>query len=59
MVFYHADFAAAKLKIDTRDLHFSKVRAAPLTPGSWYRLLQQTNENQSDEVMALPRVCFR
>ncbi|MGB8473939.1 MAG: hypothetical protein WCE61_07645 [Candidatus Acidiferrum sp.] len=52
MVFFRADLAAAKLKIDTRDLHFSKVRSAPLTSGSWYRLLQQTDENQIDEVIA-------
>jgi hypothetical protein len=51
MVFYDADMAAAKLKIDTRDLHFSKVRSAPLTSDSWYRLLQQTDENQIDEVI--------
>jgi hypothetical protein len=52
MVFYQADIAAARLKIDTRDLHFSKVRSAPLTSDSWYRLLQQTDENQIDEVIA-------
>lgn len=52
MVFYQADIAAAKLKIDTRDLHFSRVRSAPITSGSWYRLLQQTDENQIDEVIA-------
>lgn len=52
IIFYQADIAAAKLKIDTRDLHFSKVGSAPLTSGSWYRLLQQTDENQIDEVIA-------
>jgi hypothetical protein len=51
MIFDEADIAAAKLKIDTRDLHFARVRSAPITSGSWYRLLQQTDENQIDEVV--------
>ncbi len=46
-----ADIAAAKLKIDTRDLHFARVRSAPITSGSWYRLLQQTDETQIDEII--------
>ena len=51
MTFDEADVAAAKLRIDTRDLHFARVRSAPITSGSWYRLLQQTDENQIDEVV--------
>ena len=51
MIFDEADIAAAKLKIDTRDLHFARVRSAPITSGSWYRLLQQTDETQIDEII--------
>jgi len=58
MVFYQSDIAAAKLKIDTRDSHFLKVRPATLTSRSWYRLLQQKNENQIDEVIAFCLKCF-
>ena len=51
MIFDEADIAAAKLKIDTRDLHLARVRSAPITSGSWYRLLQQTDETQIDEII--------
>jgi hypothetical protein len=51
MIFDEADVAATKLRIDTRDLHFARVRSAPITSRSWYRLLQQTDENQIDEVV--------
>jgi hypothetical protein len=51
MIFDEADVAAAKLKMDTRDLHLSRVRSAPITSGSWYRLLQQTDENHIDEII--------
>lgn len=39
------------LKIDTRDLHLARVRSAPITSCSWYRLLQQTGETQIDEII--------
>jgi len=51
MIFDEADIAAAKLNIDTRELHFARVRSAPITSGSWYRLLQQTDETQIDEII--------
>ena len=51
MIFDEADITAAKLKIDTRDLHFARVRSAPITSDSWYRLLQQTDETQIDEII--------
>jgi hypothetical protein len=51
LFFYNADLAAANLGIDTRDLHFARVRSAPITSDSWYRLLQQTSECQIDEVV--------
>lgn len=50
-VFYSADSVAAKMNIGTREFHFSRVRSAPLTSHSWYRLLEQTDENQIDEVI--------
>ncbi len=50
-VFYQADSAAQQLGISTREIHFDKVRAAPLTSSSWYRLLQQTDEAQIAEVL--------
>jgi hypothetical protein len=50
-VFYQADSAAQQLGISTREIHFDKVRAAPLTSFSWYRLLQQTDEAQIAEVL--------
>ena len=51
-VFYEADAAAQELGIDTREIHFDRVRAEPLKSSSWYRLLQQTNENQIDEILS-------
>jgi hypothetical protein len=50
-IFYQADSAAQQLGICTRDIHFDKVRAAPLKSSSWYRLLQQTDEAQIEEVL--------
>jgi len=50
--FYQADSAAQQLGISTREIHFfDKVRAAPLKSSSWYRLLQQTDEAQIEEVL--------
>lgn len=51
MTFYEADLAAHRLGISTRDIHFVKVRAAPTSSSSWYELLQQTQEDQIDEVL--------
>lgn len=50
-VFYQADSAAEQLRISTRDIHFERVRIAPLKSSSWYRLLQQTDEKQIQEVL--------
>ena len=50
-MFNQADSAAEQLGISTREIHFDKVRAAPLKSSSWYRLLQQTDEAQIDEVL--------
>lgn len=50
-VFYQADAAAQQLGINTWDVHFAKVRAAPLKSSSWYRLLQQTSDSQIEEVL--------
>ena len=50
-VFYEADAAAQEMGIDTREIHFDRVRAEPVKSSSWYRLLQQTNENQIDEIL--------
>lgn len=52
LVFYEADSAAQELGIDTRDIHFDRVRSEPLKSSSWYRLLQQTNEDQIEEVLS-------
>ena len=51
-VFYKADTAAQDLGINTREIHFAKVRAAPLKSSSWYGLLQQTDEDQIDQVLS-------
>lgn len=51
VAFYEADVAAAKLGISTRDLHFARVKSAPVSSGSWYRLLQQTDWSQIDEII--------
>jgi hypothetical protein len=51
-IFHEGDEAAQVLSIDTWDLHFSRVRANPLTSSSWYRLMQQTNESRINEVLA-------
>jgi hypothetical protein len=51
-VFYEADAAAQVLNIDTREIHFARVRSEPLKSSSWYRLLQQTNENQIEEILS-------
>jgi hypothetical protein len=50
-VFYEADAAAQELGIDTREIHFDRVRSEPLKSSSWYRLLQQTNEDQIEEIL--------
>ena len=50
-VFYEADAAAQELGVDTREIHFDRVRAEPVKSSSWYRLLQQTSENQIDEIL--------
>jgi hypothetical protein len=50
-VFYQADSAAQQLGISTREIHFDRVRAAPSKSSSWYRLLQQTDETQIEEVL--------
>lgn len=49
--FYEADSAAQQLGISTREIHFDRVRAAPLKSSSWYRLLQQSDEAQIEEVL--------
>jgi hypothetical protein len=49
--FYDADTSAKELSIDTWDVHFKRVRAAPLTSSSWYRLMQQTDEARIDSVL--------
>jgi len=51
-VFYQGDAAARELGIDTRAIHFARVRSAPLKSSSWNRLLQQTKEDQLDEVLS-------
>jgi hypothetical protein len=50
-VFYEADAAAQALGIDTREIHFERVRSEPLKSASWYRLLQQTSEDQIEEIL--------
>ena len=50
--FYQADTTASILGIDTWDVHFNRVKVAPLTSSSWFRLMQQTNESRIDEVLA-------
>jgi hypothetical protein len=50
-VFYEADAAAQQLGISTREVHFAKVRSAPLNSSSWYRLLQQTEVDQIEDVL--------
>ena len=51
-VFYEADAAAQELGIDTREIHFDRVRSEPLKSSSWYRLLQQTNDDQIEEILS-------
>jgi len=51
LVFHRGDEAAQRLSIDTWDLHFSRVKASPLTSSSWYRLMRQTDEIRLDEVL--------
>lgn len=51
-IFDEGDEAAQVLSIDTWELHFSRVRANPLTSSSWYRLMQQTDESRINEVLA-------
>jgi hypothetical protein len=50
-IFDEGNEAAQVLSIDTWELHFSRVRANPLTSSSWYRLMQQTNESRLNEVL--------
>jgi len=50
--FYEGDNAARWLSMDTWELHFNRVKAAPLTSSSWYRLMQQTDGDRIDAVLA-------
>ena len=49
--FYEGDSAAQQLSIDTWTEHFGRVRPAPLTSPSWYRLMQQTDESRIAQVL--------
>lgn len=50
-IFYQGDTAAASLGIDTWAIHFDRVRAAPLTSSSWFRLMQQTDDSRIDVIV--------
>lgn len=50
--FDEGDRAAQSLGVDTWTLHFERVKAAPLTSSSWYRLMEQTDESRIDAVLA-------
>jgi hypothetical protein len=50
-VFYDGDTAANYLSIDTWAVHFGRVKTAPLTSSSWYRLMQQTDDSRIDGVL--------
>jgi hypothetical protein len=50
-VFYDGDTAASYLSIDTWAVHFDRVKTAPLTSSSWYRLMQQTDDSRIDGVL--------
>jgi hypothetical protein len=50
--FQQANQVAEEMCIPTREIHFARVRAAPITSFSWHQLLQQTGEDQIDEVVA-------
>jgi len=51
VTFYDGDMAANELSIDTWEAHFRRVRAAPLTSASWYRLMHQTDETRINLVL--------
>jgi hypothetical protein len=51
-IFAQGDAAAQELGIDTREIHFARVRAEPFTSSSWHRLLQQTKEERLEEVLS-------
>jgi hypothetical protein len=50
-IFSLADSGAMELGINTREAHYRRVRAEPLKSHSWFRLLQQTTEDQIDELL--------
>src|ERR1700730_14682072 len=50
-VFYEGDTAPICLSIDTWEVDFNRVRTAPLTSSSWYRLMQQTDDFRIDGVL--------
>ncbi len=54
--FYDGDTAAADLKIDTWEIHFGRVKAAPMTSSSWYRLMQQTDDSRIINVVSFAEV---
>jgi hypothetical protein len=53
--FYQGDTTAASLGIDTWEIHFSRVTAAPLSSSSWFRLMQQTDDSRINKVVASPK----
>ena len=52
MTFQQANQVAEEMCTPTREIHFARVRAAPVTSFSWHQLMQQTREDQIDEVIA-------
>jgi hypothetical protein len=49
--FHEGDTAAHCLSIDTWEVHFNRVKAAPLTSSSWYRFMRQTDDSRIDRVL--------
>jgi hypothetical protein len=50
-MFHQGDEAAQSLSVDTWDDHFLRVKSAPLTSSSWYRLMRQTDQIRIDDVL--------
>jgi hypothetical protein len=56
--FDDADTAGKELSIDTWDVHFRRIRAAPMTSSSWYRLMQQTDDARIERVLEFAKAAL-
>jgi hypothetical protein len=53
VVFFNADRAANVLGIDTRDVHWERLKSSPRNSGRWFHVMKTCSEDRIADVMAL------